>query len=62
MKQRFIVAVKEIKDNKICPGRVLGQFRALDFALRARGRLAAEAGFGLCTWKVGIFQNGKCVE
>ncbi len=60
MKQKYIVAVKDVSTGEIKPGKVLGQFRKREDAWQARFKLAEMA--CLRTWKVGIFFNGKCLD
>lgn len=62
-REKFVVAVKDVSQGSIRPGKILGTFRALEFARRALPRLG-DREFGMTSraaWCVGVFQNGNFV-
>ncbi|MDP2668266.1 MAG: hypothetical protein Q8P07_00295 [bacterium] len=59
-KEKFVVAAKDISSGEIRPGKVLGKFRKIEFALQAHRKLADAAGKKI--WQTGIFQGGKLLE
>lgn len=60
MTKKIIVAVKDVSQKNIRPGKVLGSFRSVEFARHALSGLARKE--GLRNWQIGFFQNGKLLE
>ncbi|MFA5020467.1 MAG: hypothetical protein WC517_00150 [Patescibacteria group bacterium] len=61
-KAKYVVAVKDISTGKILPGKVLGSFRAEEFARRDFSKLAQRECGWARTYHCGIFFEGKIVS